>query len=129
MELNDETKEESSMIHKKFEDLTVRDIQSICKAKPDCEACPITEICQKTPIDWDKTVESPDDRIIEVPVTNSLEIAIEYYQRRDAAWEKLVQAAQEYAQKFMHPHMTIVITPLGIDLSESCAAAPFELVD
>lgn len=44
-------------------------------------------------------------------------------------WERLKEVAEEYAQKYMHPHKTIVITQRGIELSEGEKAFPFELLD
>lgn len=44
-------------------------------------------------------------------------------------WERLKKVAEEYAQKHMHPHKTIVITQRGIELSEGEKASPFELLD
>lgn len=44
-------------------------------------------------------------------------------------WGRLVDIAKEYAQKHMHPHKTIIITQLGIELLEGDKAAPFELLD
>lgn len=44
-------------------------------------------------------------------------------------WERLKKVAEEYAQKHMHPHKTIVITQQGIELSEGEKASPFEPLD
>lgn len=44
-------------------------------------------------------------------------------------WERLKKVAEEYAQKHMHPHKTIIITQQGIELSEGEKASPFELLD
>lgn len=44
-------------------------------------------------------------------------------------WERLKEVAEEYAQKYMHPHKTIIITQLGIELLEGEKANPFKLLD
>ena len=44
-------------------------------------------------------------------------------------WARLKEAAEEYAQKHMHPHKTIIITQQGIELLEGEKASPLETLD
>ena len=43
-------------------------------------------------------------------------------------WEELKAKAEEYAQKYMHPHKTIIITQSGIELLEGEKASAFKLL-
>lgn len=44
-------------------------------------------------------------------------------------WDRLKKVAEEYAQKYMHPHKSIIITQQGIELLEGEKANPFKLPD
>ena len=53
----------------------------------------------------------------------------EYQKEKQQCWERLKRIAEEYAQKYMHPHMTIIIDQRGIEELEGAKADRFELLD
>ena len=44
-------------------------------------------------------------------------------------WEQIKKCCEEYAQKYMCPHDTIVITQEGISLYRGEKASPFKILD
>lgn len=48
---------------------------------------------------------------------------------KDIVWDALTRIAQEYAQKYMNPHQTIIIDQTGIELLDGEKASPFKLLD
>lgn len=53
----------------------------------------------------------------------------EFQKEKKQCWEKLKRIAEEYAQKYMHPHMTIIIDQRGIEELEGAKADRFKLLD
>lgn len=53
----------------------------------------------------------------------------EYQRQRIKCWAKLKIVAEEYAQKYLHPHMAIIIDQRGIEELEGVTIDKFELLD